>query len=76
MIFFLFQILSFECAHTHSRASIFVGKKCSKMFLKINWSVKNGVTLCDIGLLWDLLTPGYGLPNKQSVHTLLLNMHE
>ena len=73
--FFLFQILSFECAHTHSRASLFVGKKCSKMFLKINWSVKNGVTLCDIGLVCDLLTPGYGLLNKQSVHTLLLNMH-
>ena len=44
------------------------------MFLKINWSVKNGVTLCDIGLVCDLLTPGYGLLNKQSAHTLLLNM--
>ena len=24
---------------------------------------------------WDLLTPGYGLPNKQRAHTLILNMH-
>ena len=63
------------CAHTHGRASVFVGKKCSKMFLKINWSVKNGVTLCDIGLVWDLLTPDYELLNKPSAHTLLKNMH-
>ena len=45
------------------------------MFLKINWPVKSGVTLCDIGLVWDLLTPGYGLLNIQSAPTLLLNMH-
>ena len=31
--------------------------------------------MCDIGLVWELLTPGYGFLNKQSVHTLLLKMH-
>ena len=35
----------------------FRGKKCPKMCLKINPSVKPR----DIGIVWELLTPGFGL---------------
>ena len=74
--FFPFSNLIFwMCPYTWQSFRFRGEKKYSKMFLKINWSVKNGVTLCDIGLVCDLLTPGYGLLNKQSAHTLLLNMH-
>ena len=39
-------------AHRHGGDSIFAGKKSPK----INWFVKT-----DIGLVWELLAPGYGL---------------
>ena len=44
--------------------------KCSNKNLKINWFVKR----CNVGPVWELLTPGYGLLRHLTHHTLLKNL--
>ena len=55
-----FSFLTFlylECVHRHDGDSIFARKSALKCALKINRSVKTR----DMGLVWVVLAPGYGL---------------
>ena len=64
LVFLVFDILYFECAHKTWWRFYFRGpERCPKMCLKINWSVK---TPWQLGLLWEFLAPGYGLLSESN----------